>query len=61
MNKQTIKTLCEQIIMAANATHVCGEANMAQLMGICRAARQIAAEASKPQEEHDPGQESANI
>lgn len=50
MNKQTIKTLCEQIIMAANATHVCGEANMAQLMGICRAARQIATEVNRPEE-----------
>ena len=53
MNKQTIKTLCEQIIMAANATHVCGEANMAQLMGICRAARQIAAEVNKPEEKEE--------
>lgn len=51
---EKITQLCDQIILAANTTSVHGEQNMAQLLGICRAARAIKAtitELSAKQEE----------
>ena len=50
MNKAKINQLCTHIIMAANSVEHKGEENSAQLMGICQAARQIAAEIQKPDE-----------
>ena len=50
MDKQKITQLCNQIIAAANSVEHRGEENSAQLMGICRAARQIATEVNKAEE-----------
>ena len=50
MDKNAINQLCSQIIMAANNVEHKGEENSAQLMGICRAVRQIVAEINKPEE-----------
>lgn len=50
MDKQKITQLCNHIIAAANNVEHKGEENSAQLMGICRAARQIAAEVNKTEE-----------
>ena len=50
MDKVKIIQLCNHIIAAANNVEHRGEENSAQLMGICRAARQIAAEIQKPDE-----------
>ena len=53
MDKTKITQLCNQIVAAANNVEHRGEANSAQLMGICRAARQIAAEVNKPDEKQE--------
>ncbi len=50
MDKAKIIQFCNHIIMAANSVEHKGEENSAQLIGICRAARQIAAEVNKPEE-----------
>jgi hypothetical protein len=50
MDKTKIAQLCNQIIAAANNVEHRGEQNSAQLMGICRAARQIAAELNRTEE-----------
>lgn len=50
MDKAKINQLCNHIILAANGVEHRGEENSAQLIGICRAARQIAAEVNKPEE-----------
>lgn len=55
MDKAKIKQLCAQIIMAANSVEHRGEENSAQLMGICRAARQIAAETDIEEEVNPDG------
>lgn len=49
MDKQKITVLCQHILKAANEMDVRGENNFAQLLGICQAARQIAAEVNKPE------------
>lgn len=36
-----VDQLLSQIVTAANGVSVAGEQNMAQLLGICRAARQV--------------------
>lgn len=41
MNKKVIETHIRQIIAAANSMEISGEQNMAQLMGICRSAREV--------------------
>lgn len=50
MDKQKIIQLCNNIIMAANNVEHRGEENSAQIIGICRAARQIAAELNRTEE-----------
>ena len=55
MDKQKITQLCQHILKAANETEVRGESNFAQLLGICQAARQIAAEVNKPEVAQDGG------
>ena len=41
MDKKLIETKLTRIIQAANALTVQGENNAAQVMGICRAAREV--------------------
>ena len=41
MDKKTIELKLNQIIRAANALSVQGEANAVQIVGICRAARDV--------------------
>lgn len=41
MDKKTIELKLNQIIRAANALTVQGEGNAAQVVGICRAARDV--------------------
>lgn len=55
MNKEIIRQLCAQILAAANSIEYRGEGNAVQVVGICRAARQIAAEVNKPEEVLDDG------
>ena len=50
MDNAKIIQFCNHIIMAANSVEHRGEENSAQLIGICRAARQIAAEVNKSEE-----------
>lgn len=50
MDKAKIIQLCNHIIAAANNVEHRGEENSAQLIGICRAARQIAAETNIEEE-----------
>lgn len=59
MDKEQINQLLSQIVAAANGVVVAGEQNMAQLMGICRAARQIhqMINAPKKEESGDGGQD----
>lgn len=49
MDKMKINLLCKHILSAANSVEHKGEDNSAQLIGICRAAREIAAEVNKPE------------
>lgn len=48
MDKKKIEMLCGRIIQAANNVEVHGEGNMAQLLGVCQAARNILVEISVP-------------
>ena len=41
MYKKAIEKQIRQIIAAANSVEISGEQNMAQLMGICRSAREV--------------------
>lgn len=41
MDKKTIELKLNQIIRAANALSVQGEGNAVQIVGICRAAREV--------------------
>ena len=56
MDKSKVMQLCNHILAAANSVEHRGEENSAQILGICRAARQIAAEVNKPEEKRE-GQE----
>lgn len=47
MDKNRISQLCTHILGAANSITVAGESNAAQILGICRAVREIAAEVNK--------------
>ena len=40
-NKKAIESHLNNILSAANSVEVSGEQNMAQLMGICRSAREV--------------------
>ena len=55
MDKENIERLLGQILGAANSIMVRGEENMAQLMGICRAARQIHQLIAAPEKEENDG------
>lgn len=57
MDKEQINQLLSQIVAAANGVAVAGEQNMAQLMGICRAARQIHQIVNAPKEEKEDGRQ----
>lgn len=50
MEQEMITRLCAQIVEAANRIPVCGEESAAQLLGLCRAARTIAAQVNKREE-----------
>lgn len=41
MYKKAIEKQIRQIIAAANSVEISGEQNMAQLMGICKSAREV--------------------
>ena len=55
MEKEKINQLLGQIIGGANSVFLCGEENMAQLVGICRAARQIHQLVNTPEKGEDDG------
>lgn len=58
MNKKAIESKLNQILRAANAITLSGESNAAQVMGICRAARevwQLVNEPEKKEEAKDDG------
>lgn len=41
MDKKAIESHLSNILAAANSVQISGEQNMAQLMGICRSAREV--------------------
>ena len=51
MDRKKIEAMCSRIVQAVNAVEVRGEANMAQLLGIARDARNIMIELGKPEQE----------
>ena len=57
MDKKKIEMLCHQILHVAgdehNGVNVRGEANMLQMIGICRNTRAILVELGKPDKEDD--------
>lgn len=53
MDKAKINMLCSRIIRSANSITIEGESDAAQIIGICRAAREIAAEANRPEQNRE--------
>lgn len=55
MDRIKIIKLCEQILSAGNHIRVEGEQNMAQVIGVCQAARMIAEEIQREDGEETDG------
>lgn len=58
MDKGKVNALCSRIIRSANSITIEGESDAAQIIGICHAAREIAAEVNRPEPNRE--EETAN-